>query len=205
MTSYRMCRILVVASLLCTVLSGCGWFMDASERIERAEQRLARGEDRAAVIELQNALRSEPQNIKARLMLAEVSLRLGDTRSAEKELATATANGASPEQTAEVAANIHLTKGEHEQLLERIDARAIALSEPALSTYRGLALAGLRRFDEAIEAYEAALQADPAYGHAAIGLAQALQAAGRADEALERLEATLAADPGNSEAWSLKG
>lgn len=200
-----MWRILAIACVLCTVLSGCDWFLDASERIDRAERYLARGEDRAAVIELQNALRSEPQNIEARLLLAEVSLRLGDTRSAEQELAAATANGATPEQIAEVAANVHLTKGEHEQLLERIDERALALTEPALSTYRGLALSGLRRFDDAIAAFEAALEVDPAFGRAAIGLAQGLHATGRSDAALERLEATLAADPANPEAWSLKG
>jgi putative PEP-CTERM system TPR-repeat lipoprotein len=192
--------------IMCVLsLSACDWFVDADQRVARAEQRVAAGDDRAALIELQNAVRSEPANIRARLMLADVSLRLADPKAAEKELTEAVKHGATADQVAELSAKVRLALGEYQQLLDQLDSRQLALVEPAASTYRGLALLGLNKPDEARQAFEQALAVDPKWERARIGIAEALAAQGSFDASLKELDALLAANEGSAAAWILKG
>jgi tetratricopeptide (TPR) repeat protein len=193
---------IVSAALL---LVGCDWFVSADQRIARADQRVAAGDDRGALIELQNAVQSEPENIAARLKLTAISLRLGDPLSARKELAQAVKAGATSAQSAPLAARTYLAAGEFKQLLDALDAHELVLEEPALSTFRGRALMGLNQRDAAVAAFEQALKADPSSADAQVALAEALAVSGRSDDALRRLDAVLKADPGNASALLLKG
>jgi putative PEP-CTERM system TPR-repeat lipoprotein len=194
------------AAIICSlVLCGCEFFVDAGTRIERAEASVAAGEYRAAAIELVNAVQSEPANIRARLLLADVSLRLGDPKSAENEIQAAAASGAPKADLAELRARLLLANRQFEGLLTELDANNIALSEPALSTYRGLALHGLRRFDAAQGAFEHALQTDEHWHRARIGLAESLAAQGESDDALQELKKVLAAEPQNATASAMLG
>jgi cellulose synthase operon protein C len=198
----QVCAVLLVVS---GFLSGCDFFIDADKRIARAESRIAAGEDRAAAIELLNAVRSEPGNQRARILLAEVSLRLGDVQSAEKEIAAAVASGAAPAAIADTRAQIFLAKGEFEALLTQLDTAALVLTEPALSTYRGQALLGLKRLEPAMQSFEKALEVDANWHQARIGLAQSLVAQGRFDSAMQQLNTVVAAQPKNPRAWAMIG
>lgn len=186
-------------------LGGCDWFIDADKRIARAEQHVAAGDDRGALIELQNAVRSEPDNVRAHLMLADISLRLGDPRSAEKELAQAIAHGAPAEQAAELQAKARLALGQLRPLIEQLDSRQIALSEPSRSTYRGLALLGLNELEPASKAFREALASDPKWAPARVGLAEALAAQRQSDAGLAELATVLDADSNNASAWLVRG
>src|SRR5438105_2276489 len=53
--------------------------------VEDAQQFLKQGDAKSAVIQLRNAVRDAPDDLKLRAQLAEAYLRLGDTRSAERE------------------------------------------------------------------------------------------------------------------------
>ncbi|MGB5202437.1 MAG: tetratricopeptide repeat protein, partial [Sedimenticolaceae bacterium] len=58
---------------------------DVDEYLEEARQFIADGKTKSAVIQLKNALQSDPANLEARLMLAGLYLRNGDGASAAKE------------------------------------------------------------------------------------------------------------------------
>jgi len=58
---------------------------DSSDSVKDAEQYLAKGDLKAAEIELRNAVRQSPDNPVTRARLAQVYLALGDATSAERE------------------------------------------------------------------------------------------------------------------------
>jgi putative PEP-CTERM system TPR-repeat lipoprotein len=195
----------IVVSAVLLQLAACGWFTSAEERLARAEQMIARGEDRAAAIELQNALRSKPELVQARVMLANVSLRLGDPNGALKELERAVAHGATPDQIATTMVDVQLELRRYEELLSAIESGNVPLDEPARSTAQGLAHLGLGNTPAAIDDFRRALAHDPSWHRARVGLADALAAEGKLDEALTLLEDTLSADPNLASAWLAKG
>src|SRR5688572_32986851 len=84
------------------LLTGCDLFVSTDTRLERAQKQLDQGNYRAAMSDVKTALQSEPENAKARLLLAEVSLQIGDRESADKELERALAAGATAEQASAV-------------------------------------------------------------------------------------------------------
>lgn len=188
------------------VLSGCDLFVSADGRVERARAELARGDYQGAVIELKNALESEPDHVPARLLLAQASLYLGDARAAEKELRRAREAGAKSAQLAELTAETQLALGQGAELLARIDSNDLQLPEPSRSIYRGEALLAVGRADDAAAAFEAAQRGAPQPpARALIGLARARAAQRRADEALNLLDAVPADSPERISAQLARG
>ncbi len=70
---------------------------------------------------------------------------------------------------------------------------------------KGLALYDLKRYDEALAAYDRALALDPAYAIAWYSKGLALYALNRHDEALAAYDRDRALDPANAVAWYSKG
>lgn len=204
-----MTRIGPVATMLMMAaavqMTGCDYFISAEQRIARAEAKVAAADDRGALIELQNAVSSDPKNVRAHLMLADISMRLGDPKAALRELADAKASGAPAADVDERGAKARLALGEFKALLEQLETKQVVLQEPLLSTYRGLALLGMSQAAAAVEAFDAALAADTGFSRARIGKAEALAAQGQAKAGLQELDAVLAANPGDAAALLLKG
>jgi cellulose synthase operon protein C len=198
-------RFTLPACVAAFLLTGCNWFVSTEQHIKRAEQYLAQGENRAAAIELQNALGSEPDNARARLLLARVSLRQGDARAAEQELERAIAAGAKGTDTAILSADIQLAKGDNDSLIAQLDGGKLALDAVQAATYRGLALLAKGNDDDAIAVFHQALAADGSSGQARLGLAGALAQRGDFDAALAEIEIALRAEGTNAHALLLKG
>lgn len=78
--------LLIATAVLTMLLAGCDLFVSADERVVRAQELMAAHDYRGAMIELKNALQSRSDHVPARLLLAEVSLQLGDPAAADKEL-----------------------------------------------------------------------------------------------------------------------
>lgn len=183
-------------------VSGCDLFTSVETRIGRAEERIAVHDYRGAMIELRNALQSEPENSRARRLLAEASLQLGDVSGAEADLRRAIEYGESPADLAELAARIRLAAGRFEELLTAIDADELVLGEPARTLYRGRALIGMRRFAEALEQFEGAQESSGAMD---VAIAEAQAGLGRFDDALQRLAEVVDQEPQNAPALLLRG
>src|SRR5436190_22101323 len=196
-------RALLVASIL--QLAGCDLFMSADAHVARAEQRIAAQDYPAAVIELRNALKSDPEQARAHLLLAQVLFLLGDPTGARKELDQTRADIAGPPDRAVLSARIALELGEFRELLTRLDGPQSGLDELWKSIYRGRALSGLHQPAEAAAAFESALATDPRAIDAHTGLAEVLAAQGQPEAALVHLDAALAIDCDDSAALLLLG
>lgn len=202
----RIRRSAALVLIACAVhLGGCDYFTSAEQRIDRAQQRMDAADDRGAVIDLQNALRSQPGNVRARLMLADISLRLGDPKAARKELEQAISHGAIPAQVAELSAKVRLALGEFKELIAQLDSDKTTLPEPARSTYHGLALLGTRHFDDAATDFRRAIAADPSATQARVALAEVLAQQKQLPAALDELATVLAAEPKNPAASFMRG
>jgi len=203
-TSLR-CFAAIVAVCGLVAVGGCNWLVSVDKRIASAEQRIESGDDRGAAIDLQNALKSEPGNVRAHLLMAQISLRMGEPKSAEKDLQLATQHGATPEQTHPLIAQTRIALREFNQLLSLIDSGELKLPEADLATYRGLAHLGMNEADKAAESFNKAISLDAKASRAHIGLAEALSAQGKSDESLQQLQAALAVNPNDAAAALLQG
>ena len=79
----RSTRLAVLVTLF--GLTACGIGVDDEDRLARGQQAYDSGDYRAAIVEAKNVLKSDANNLDARLLLGRASLLLGDGRSAEKE------------------------------------------------------------------------------------------------------------------------
>ena len=107
---------------------------------------LAKGNLRAAVIQLRNAVRTEPKRADARVALAEVYLRLGDPVSSEKEFQTASDLGYDQNKLMVPLARTYNLQGKFDKVLQNFPAgnRGDDM-ERALQVERGFAHLGLRQ------------------------------------------------------------
>jgi cellulose synthase operon protein C len=186
-------------------LCGCDLFVDVDTRVARAEKLMASHDHRAAMIELKNALQDDADHARARLLLAEVSLRMGDIPAADKELQRAIQLGADPSQTAIVVAEVRLAQGEARTLLAQIDAGELPLEPEQLATIRGKALMSMQQGQAAIEAFQKAIAVNPRAVQARIALAELSATEGRFEDAKTLLDEVLEMDPDAPEAHLVKG
>jgi putative PEP-CTERM system TPR-repeat lipoprotein len=148
----------VCAAALC--LAGCDAFLSAEARVERAQSHLSEGEYRAAMVELKAALQKQPDHAAARLMLADLSLWLGDPSAAEKELDRAATAGAPPQRVRELRYELMLAQQRYDELAEQLPSDT---SLPALRRWllTGRVEAARGRSEEAEAALKEALALAP--------------------------------------------
>ncbi len=197
-------RVLAMACAI-VALAGCDLLTSADTRMERAEAHLAGGDYRAALIEAQKVLQGDLMHARARLLLAEAELGLGEAAAAEADLERAINAGASDEAAAPLRARVHLALGRYQELYDQLESGDIRLPEPHSSTFRGQALLGLGRPQEALEAFQAALASDPRAGDARLGAAEAKAAAGDITAALADLAEIAPDDPQVAGSWLVRG
>lgn len=192
--------------LVALTLSACGGKSDA-EMLASATQYLAKGDAKAASIQLKNVLQKKPSHAQARFLLGRALFELGDARGAELELVKALDLGQAEEQVAPLMARVLLATHQYQKLTLRY--ATLELTDPAaaaeLAASMATAYAAQGAFDDARTAVTKALAADP--GSTAVRLVQARVAAasGDTDAALKLLDDLLAGVPGHAEAWQLKG
>jgi putative PEP-CTERM system TPR-repeat lipoprotein len=76
----------LTASFFAVVLLGCDGNLTADQLVKRAEAHRAEGKPRSSLVELKNAVQKSPENVAARVLLADISLQIGDPYAAEREL-----------------------------------------------------------------------------------------------------------------------
>jgi putative PEP-CTERM system TPR-repeat lipoprotein len=194
----------VSGALLLGGLSACNRDQSTASLLAEAKQYQQKGDQKAALIQLKNAVAKSPEDAEARLQLGTLYLDSGDAVSAEKELRKAASLGLAPARTLPLLAQTLLAEGKFKEVLAEIKPELAAKSAP-LTTARGDALLASGDADGAKAAYEAALAIDPAAGTALVGLAR--QALTKNDTATAQRYAAeaIAKDGKNPEVWMFQG
>lgn len=196
----------LIAAAICLLAAGCAQPKGA-ELLARAEASLAQNDYRAAVIDLKNLLRVEPENPAARLAMGRALLGAGDMRGATLELRRASELGVPEAQTELLLGRALSGSGEHEAVIREIDASTVAEGAPRREVLqiRGEALLAVGRVAEAREALQAALALDDRDVRTLVDLASLAMAAEGFDAARPRVDEALRLEPANPLVWRSLG
>lgn len=175
---------LLVASL---ALTGCdNEVVTAEDYLSRAEDYRAKGDPQASIVEAKNALREDPNNQEARLILGLGYSDLGNWSNAEKMLARAYDDKGSLEFSIRpVLARAKVSLGKYDEALQ-VAGIANAMNDvlkAEVFLVRGQALSGLKRYDEAVDSYKAAQKLNPQSHGPHLGFAVTALARNETDKA----------------------
>lgn len=191
--------------LIILALSACDRMTD-QQHIEKAKTFLNERNFTASTIELKNALEKNPDNLEARRLLGMVSLKMGNGPSAEKEFRRAVELGVSREALLVPLAEALNLQEKYQETVTLEGFEALPPSEQAIFMgYRGNALLGLKKPDEAKSEYESALALDPGTVSAKTGLARLAANKGDFGEAHRLLSEALARAPEDEGVWHSQG
>jgi putative PEP-CTERM system TPR-repeat lipoprotein len=185
------------------LLAGCDRFMGAEDRIARAHTQFDAGNYGAAMKEAKVVLDKEPENARAHVLLARVSLRLGDPEAASKSLERARAAGAEPGSIQELHYRVLLAQRRFQDVLTELesDTKTPQLTRLMLT---GEAHGALGHAEEAGKAIEQASALAPADPEVSLLRARWLLSSGKADDARKVVDQLLEAQPDMAAAASLR-
>jgi Tfp pilus assembly protein PilF len=149
----------VSGALLLAGMSACNRDQSTASLLAEAKQYQQKGDQKAALIQLKNAVAKSPEDAEARLQLGSLYLETGDPVSADKELRKAASFGLAPARTLPLLGQALLAQGKFKELLAEIKPELAAKSAP-LTALRGDALLASGDADGAKAAYDAALAID---------------------------------------------
>ncbi|ALK95220.1 hypothetical protein AB595_27190 [Massilia sp. WF1] len=196
---------LVTGAIIVTAaLGGCNRTKPTEQLLAEAKQYQQKGETKAAMIELKNAVANSPENGEARLALGTLYVESGDYVSAEKELRKALSLGIDKKRVLSPLARALDQQGKYKDVLDVIPADSAA-SSAELLTLRGNAYLDLNQPDKAKEAYEQAAKLQPDSGNVLIGMARLALFQKDAMAAAVLIDQAVAKDPKNTDAWMFKG
>jgi len=210
LTILRTVRLAALA--LALSLAAAGPALAATDReqsnayLDEAKSLLGKGDAAAAVIQLKNALQSDPKNVAARYLLGEVYLRVGDGASAEKELRRARAAGLDEPRVTTDLGQAYLLQGKYQAVLDEIASGDRGPdTEAEILLLRGQAYLGLGRIDESLAALNKVVTMRPDTAAPRVALARALIAKGDYAGAEKAVDTALAGNPKAVQALTVKG
>jgi putative PEP-CTERM system TPR-repeat lipoprotein len=180
--------------LLCVVLSGCGKTESVPELIEKAEQLRDAGNLPAAIIELSQALKQEPNNIAGRLLSAKLYIDLGQGDAALGIVKYAREKGAPELDLIRLEAEAELLARRYNEVIETTatpPSGATDALRASLLAFRGQALALLGQPGPAHEALNRGLELDPRSVDVRIAAIRLSIAEGNLDAAAKQLAETV--------------
>lgn len=191
---------MLVMSVL-PLFSCSGRLADEQQLMQKANNYLDQRNINAAVIELKNVLQANPENARARYLLAGINLNYGDFDTASKEFRRAAAAGWNREESRIGIARTLLGQGRFSELRDAAqpDDDWSVTGRASLLALQAVAEAGLGNTDRAGELAAQAEQLDPAALQVFKAKAQLLVLAGQLDEAGKVMAAALDRYPGNQE------
>ncbi|GAC1407332.1 MAG: PEP-CTERM system TPR-repeat protein PrsT [Burkholderiaceae bacterium] len=186
-------------------LSGCGNTQTSQSLVADARQYQSKGDTKAAVIQLKNALQKNPDDVDARFLLGTIYLDTGDVLSAEKELDKAISLGMSRDKVLPLLGKAYVQSGKYQQALDAVPPSADGKASADMLTVRGAAQLALGKNAEAKASFEAALRAKPDSVDALVGLIQYASANNDAPAAMQYANQALSAHPDSVPVLMLKG
>jgi len=199
-------RTAISALLAAMILVGCGGEKPES-MLASAKDYMAKNDNKAAVIQLKNALQSNPNLAEARFLLGKALLAGGDPTAAEAELRKANELKHPADQVTPLLARAQLMLGQSKKVTD--DLAKVQLTSPEsqadLQTTVGQAYLTMGKRESAQAAFEAALAAFPGYGPALIGQARIKASDHDPAGALALLGSALEKSPSLYDAWQFRG
>jgi putative PEP-CTERM system TPR-repeat lipoprotein len=184
-------------------LSGCERSQSAETLMTEAKQYQQKGDNKAALIQLKNAVAKSPENAEARFALGTLYIETGDMVSAEKELRKALSLGMNPAKAMPALARALLAQGQVEKALDETQAESVK-NAPGLLVLRGEAFLALNQPAAAKTAFETVLAAKPDDSDALIGLARYWLSQHDADAAMRYADQAVAKNPKDAGAMLFK-
>lgn len=187
------------------LLAGC--FGDsAQDLLKSAKEHLDKKDNKAAIIQLKNALQKDESLAEARYLLARALLDSGDTAGAAIEAEKARAQGYGGDALAALQARLLLMQGKTDELLGQFGNRHLqtAADEADLQTTLVGAYIAKQQMAEARRAADAALRATPDSTPVRLVHIRLLTSEGKLPEARQQIDQLLAKAPKSAEAWALK-
>lgn len=191
--------------LMALMLAACG---DKPEALLlSAKDYLAKNDNKAAVIQIKNALQANPDMPEARYLLGTTLLNSGDPVGAETELRKALDLKHARDAVIPQLAKALLAQGQAKKLTDELSKTELGQPHATASLQMALtsayAMQGKNELSQA--ALNAALQAEPGNADALIEQVRQKASSGDFDGALAMLQDVIAKAPSNHEAWKLKG
>jgi putative PEP-CTERM system TPR-repeat lipoprotein len=203
-TKLKLIAAVVSGAFLIGGLSACHRSQSTASLLADAKQYQQKGDTKAAMIQLKNAVEQSPEDGEARMQLAALEFDMGDSVSADKELHKARSLGIAADRVLPMMGKAMLLQGHAKELLDEISADKAARS-PILLALRGDALLATGSADEAKQAYEQALALNPNQGEALLGLARHAMGQRDQDGAQRYIADAMAKDPKNPDVWMAHG
>jgi len=196
-----LCVAMISGSLLTGGLAACGKSQDVQALVSEASEYHKKGDNKAAVIQLKNALQKSPDDVHARLLLGNVYLDANDPQSAEKELRKAIELGMTRDKALASLVKSLVMQGKFEAVLAEA---GNAPDDLPAALARGNAFLGLGKGEEAKQAFEAARKLSPDHPDALIGLARHATLSRDVQLATRYADEATARNPANADAWQFK-
>lgn len=186
--------------LMGTGLSACNRDKSSATLLAEAKQYQQKGDRKAALIQLKNAVAQSPEDGEARIALGALQLELGDIPSADKEIRKAASLGVSPERTMPLLARTLQAQGKFKELLDQVTPEK-AKNSPQLLALRGDAFMASNDPAQAKASYEQALALNPNSGEALVGLARHAMVSKDTESAGRYMADAMARAPKDPEVW----
>ena len=192
--------------VLSLFLAGCGGGSTDS-MLASAREYVAKNDNKAAVIQIKNALQKSPDSAEARFLLGTVLLKTGEVAGAEVELRKALELKFPADQVVPELARAMLAQGQFKKVTDEFAKTELgtASARAELLTLMASAYSGLGKPELSKASLTAALAAEP--GHVPAQIASAWQKATERDfdGAFALVEDITTKNPKNHDAWRLKG
>jgi putative PEP-CTERM system TPR-repeat lipoprotein len=172
----------------------------ATDYLGNAKQFLAKGEWKAAEIELKNAVRSNPGAMEAHYLLARIELQLGEAAAAEQQAKAARAGGYDLDHTIPLLAETYLAQRKYRELLQDFPVGTGSAAQRAgLLVIRGYAEIALGKPQDARQSFQQAQRLAPRAAQPLLAEAKLLLAERQYGAAQDKLDRALALAPKSPE------
>jgi len=195
---------LLSSAFLVAGLGACGKTQTTESLLADAQQYQQKGDVKAALIQLKNAVEKSPENGEARIALGNLELAMGDVPAAEKEFRKARSLGIGVERVMPLLGKALAQQGKFKDILIEVTPDMAAKSAPLMSL-RGEALLTTGKTYDAKAAFEQALAINPNSGDALLGLARMAVMAKDREATTRYVDQAVAKDPKNPEVFMAQG
>ena len=203
--SNRLGRLTVTASLVASLLAGCG-SGSPETMIASAKEFIGKKDTKSAIIQLKNALQKAPDNAEGRFLLGKAELQTGDLAGAEKELRRAMELNYAADSVVPPLAEALLGLAEFKKVVEEMGVKQLTTPEAKSSLLAtvGMAQMAMQKKDEAQKLFDAALALQPGQIQAQLGIARLKASSQDLPGAQALVDQVLAKKPDQEEALFLK-